>query len=338
MSSLRALMLACLVALAGCASDPPVQISASTWRQVDRDIAAASRAASAQAREHALTAMQRWMELVYRETDEEFIPWFSSYWTQQWLSIKVSWYKLSADGEQDPTVNRLALYLQEQYQGIVLEPVAEQIEPKQIMEGSTRLYVRQLQHHVPGIGQRHGVPEEQFEQRLKDIPAITLAPGASLYQLLHADPPERLPAYKALLERIRSTPGGAGDWSTNPGISSVAQRTSKRLVGELTTSGAASAVSAMVGRAAGMTLSLGVALFTAIARADERPETEAQLRKNLNAAFDAEWRELLRSPERGVLAGVQQLSGQIEGGLLWSAPVRFEPAAPGQPLWGGGSD
>lgn len=337
MSSLRALMIACLAALAGCASDPPVPISASTWRQVDGDIAAASRAASALAREQALTAMSRWMELVYRETDEEFIPWFSSYWTQQWLSMKVSWYKLSAGGEKDPTVNRLALYLQEQYQELVLEPVAEKIEPQQIMEDSTSLYVRHLQHQVPGIGQRHGVPEEQFERRLKDIPAISLAPGASLYQLLNADPPDRLPAYKALLKRIRATPG-AGDWSTNPGISSVAQRTSKRLVDDLTTSGAASVVSAMVERAAGMTLSLGVALFSAIAHADERSETEALLRKNLNAAFDQEWQELLRSPERGVLAGVHQLSEQIEGGLAGSAPVRFEPSSPGQPIWSGGGD
>lgn len=324
MSSLRSLMLALLLALGGCASDPPVQISAGTWRQVDSEIAAASRAASAQAREQALTAMNRWMELVYRETDEEFIPWFSSYWTQQWLSIKVSWYKLSAGGEQDPTVNRLALYLQVQFQEIVLEPVAEELDPEQIMEGSTRLYVLHLQHQVPGIGPRHGVPEEQFEQRLKAIAAITQAPGASLYQLLHADPPDRLPAYQALLKRIHATPGGAGDWSTNPGISSVAQRTSERLVDDLTTSGAASAVSAMVGRAAGLGISLGVAVFSAIAYADERADTEAQLRNNLNAAFDEEWHDLMRSRERGVLAGVHQLSEQIENGL--SMPFSYQPS------------
>lgn len=323
MSSLRSLMLALLLALGGCASDPPVQISAATWRQVDSDIASASRNASTQAREHALTAMRRWMELVNRETDTEFIPWFSSYWTRQWLSVKVSWYSLNADGENTQTVNRLALYLQEQYQEIVLEPVAEELDPGQIMQSSTRLYVLHLQHLVPGIGQRHGVPEEQFEQRLKAIPAITLAPGASLYQLLQADPPERLPAYSALLKRIRATPGGAGDWSTNPGISLVAQRTSARLVDDLTTSSAASAVSAMVGRAAGLGISLGVALFTAIAYADERADTETQLRKNLTAAFDEEWHELLRSPERGVLAGVQQLSGQIENGL--GVPFRYQP-------------
>lgn len=319
----RVLIVALLLALGGCASDPPVQISAGTWRQVDRDIAAASHNASEQAREHALTAMRRWMELVNRETEDEFIPWFSSYWTRQWLSVKVSWYSLNAAGEQNSAVNRLALYLQEQYQEIVLEPVAEEIDPGQIMAGSTRLYVLHLQRQVPGIGPRHGVPEEQFEQRLKAIAAITQAPGASLYQLLQAEPPERLPAYQALLKRIHATPGGAGDWSTHPGISSVAQRTSERLVNDLGTSGAASAVSAMVGRAAGLGISLGVAVFSAIAYADERADTEAQLRKNLNAAFDEECRELLRSPERGVLAGVYQLSGQIENGL--GVPFRYQP-------------
>lgn len=320
---LRILLVAGLVALAGCASDPPVQVSASTWRRVDGDIATASRTAAEQAREHALLSMERWMDLVYRQTDDEFIPWFSSYWTQQWLSMKVSWYKLSADGDKDPTVSRLALYLQEQYQERVLEPVAEEEEPKQIMERSTRLYIQELEQQLSGIPRRHEVPAEQFDQRLKAIPAITLAPGASLYEVVHADPLNRLPAYVALIERIRASPGGLGDWSADPGISSVAQRTSERLVNELATSGAASAVGAMVGRVAGTTLSLGVSLFTAVARANERPETEAQLRENLKAAFDEEWLELMRNTERGVLAGVYHLSGQIEGGL--AVPFRYEP-------------
>lgn len=338
MPNLRVLSIVWLLALAGCASDPPVQVAASTWRQVDRDIAAASRAASEQARAHALKDMQRWMDLVYRQTDDAFIPWFSSYWTQQWLSMKVSWYKLSAGGEKDPTVNRLALYLQEKYQDRVLEPVAEETSPEQIMQRTTGLYVRQLDQRLQGIGPRHGVPREQFDQRLKEIPAIALAPGASLYQVVHADPLDRLPAYRALIKRIRTTPGGLGDWSTDPGISSVAQRTSERLVDDLATRGAASGVSAIVGGGGGAVISIGVAVFTAIARANERPETEALLRKNLNAAFDEEWLELMRSPDRGVLAGVHHLSGQIEDGLLRSAPIKLEPARPEQPRWGASVD
>ena len=73
---------------------------------------------------------------------------------------------------------------------------------------------------------------------------------------------------------------------------------------------------------AGTSLSLGVAIFTAIARENERPQTEAQLRQNLKVAFDAEWQELMRNTDRGVLAGVHQLSWQIESGL--AVPFRYE--------------
>lgn len=323
MASLRVVLVAVLVALAGCASDPPVQISERTWRQVDSDIATVSRAASAQARANSLAAMQRWRELVYRRTDTAFIPWFSSYWTQQWLGLKVSWYKLGSGGEKDQTVSRLALYLQEQYQEQVLEPVAEDIDPERILLHATEHYVRQLGQHLPTIALRHGVPAEQFDRHLKTIPAIGLAPGASLYQVVHAESLERLPAYGALIERIRRTPGGAGDWSTNPGISAVAQRTSERLVNDMATSGAASAVSSMVGRVAGAAISLGVAAFSAMARVSDRPDAEAQLRHNLGAAFDEEWLELVHDPGRGVMAGVHHLSGHIErdaAGAALTAP------------------
>jgi hypothetical protein len=261
--------------------------------------------------------MGRWLVLVRQQTEEEFIPWFSGYWTQQWLGFRVSWYKIG----DDDTVQRLAAYLQEEYQEQVLEPVAEQISPERIQRGATRIYVRQLDMRLQSIPARHGVPQKQFDRRLQALPAIVGTPGASLHQLLQADPLEQQPAYAALLERVRASPGG--DWSSDPGISLVAQRTSERLVGEMKTSGAASLVSAMVGRAAGTALSLGVTLFTAIVRAGDRPQSEAQLRLSLQATLEQEAQALLRSPERGVLAGVWQLSGQIERSL--GQPFRDRP-------------
>jgi len=323
MSSPRVVLLVLLLAVAGCASDPPIQVSASTWQQVDRDISVLSRSAAQQAREHALLSMEQWMDLVYQQTDEAFIPWFSGYWTQQWMGIKVSWYRLSNGGAKEPSVRRLALYLQEQYRERVLESVAETDDPQQIMARSTWLYIQHLDEHLPRIAQQHDLPREQFQQRLRAIPAITQAPGASLYELLHAEPLIELPAYSAFIERIRNAPRGLGDWSADPGISAVAQQTSERLVDDLAVSGAAGAVSALIGGPAGTTVSLGVALFTAVSRESTRPASEAQLRKNLNAAFDDEWLELMRSTEHGVLAGVHQLSGQIERGL--KVPFRYQP-------------
>jgi hypothetical protein len=203
--NLPSLIIVLLLALAGCATPdrgpeltPSIVIPQSVWQQVDRDIVAASLAATEQAQHHALGAMEHWMDLVYQRTDADFIPWFSSYWTRQWLTMTVAWYKLNAKGEKDSSANRLTLYLQEQYQERVLQPVAKELDPELIMAQTTGFYVQQFAERLQKIPQRYGLPPDQFDQRLKDIPAIALAPpaahSASLYQLAHVDPFDRLPA------------------------------------------------------------------------------------------------------------------------------------------------
>ncbi len=340
MSLLRALIVALLVALVGCASrerppapPPPVVVAESTWRQIDSDIVVASQEATGEASGYARELMQRWRGLVYQRSEAEFIPWFSSYWTRQWLTMKVTWYQLNAGGEKEAVVDRLALYLQEQYQERVLDPVARQVSPDWIMAQTTQLYVRHLREQLQGIAPRYAVPVDQFATHLQGIPAIALAPpaslDASLYQLVSAEPIDSQPAYVALVERLQQARGGPGDWSADAGISSLARQTSKSLVAERSR-GVAGTVSSMVGRVAGTVISLGIAGFSALVRENERPKMEAQLRNNLNAAFDEEWLDLLHNPASGVLAGVNHIAGQIEGGLADSVlqPVDVEPVLP----------
>ncbi|MBO3273756.1 hypothetical protein [Pseudomonas schmalbachii] len=331
MSSLRCLIVAVLVALAGCVTTeravgpgPAAEVSQGTWRQVDSDIAAASQSAAAQAEDYAREAMERWMDLVYQRTESDYIPWFTGYWTRKWLTIKVGWYRLNSGEEKDAVVNRLAVYLQEEYHDRVLKPVSRQLDPDAVMARATQHYVEVLAGQLREIPQRRGVPMAQFNRRLSEIPAIDLAPPAahsvSLFQLVHADPVERLPAFQALLGRVRKAAGGAVAGSSDTGIAPVARETSEKLESELATSGIASAIGAMAGRVAGSMISLGVASFGAMANENERPKMAVQLRKNLNQAFDEEWLDLMRNRDSGVLAGVLYLSGEIEGNLVgWAA-------------------
>jgi len=348
MSTLRLLILALLVAAAGCTTrepppppPPPVVVPEETWRQVDRDILAASRDAARQAEHFARELMERWMDLVYRRTETDFIPWFSSYWTRQWLTLKVARYRMDDEAEKEQAVERLALYLQEEYQARVLAPVAQEIDPDRITRQATNLYVWVLGEQLRKIPQRYGVPQDQFERRLRETPAIALAlPGgqsASLYQIVHTEPPGQLPAYAALIERVRQASAGASAGPSGGNISPLARRTSERLMTELATSSAASALSAMVGRAAGMLISLGAAGVNSLMHESERPELEAQLRKTVNDAFDEKWLELMRSPDSGVLAGVRHIEGRIEESRAGSAtlPAQSEPALPDVALPGG---
>lgn len=311
-----------LLALAGCshrAPEPVVPVSESTWQQVDADIGAASLAATSQARAYAEEAMQRWMDLVYQRTDSQFIPWFSSYWTQQWLSMKVAWYKLGSKGDLDPTVDRLAGYLQEQYRKQVLVPVAREIDPDAVMQQATLHYVKLLAVAVQEIPQRRGVPKKALDEHLMGIPAIVLGPpasrNASLYEVLNAKDVSTLPAFAALMQEIRTAAGRAGAGTRVNGVSPVAQRTSAKLVNELKNRSIAGVVAGAAGKVAGSVISVAFTLFSMASNDNERPEVETQLRKEINAAFDEQWLALMRDPQGGVMAGVDHLGGQVQGNL-----------------------
>jgi len=328
--NLRCLIVALMVVLAGCATTdrspyqpPSTAVSESTWQQVDHDISAASLAAMVPAENYARGFMERWRDLVAKRNEAEFIPWFTGYWTQQWLSIKVAWYKLGSGEEKDQAANRLAAYLQEQYHERVLQPVAREIDPDAVRAQATKLYLQLLGEQLRGIPRRHGVPPDQFDRRIRNIPAIELAPppahDASLYQIVRADPLASLPAYKALMTQIRKDAGGTGDGPSTATISLVARQASEKLLSRLAISGGASAASAAVGGVAGLVISLGAAGFGVIAHESERPEMEAQLRESLSTALDDMWRNLMEDPATGVMAGVYYIAEQIEGSLAQTA-------------------
>ena len=336
--SLRFLVVLLMVALAGCATPerapsqvPPVHVSEETWWRVDRDISAASLAARGPARNYAGGYMESWRDRVHQRTEADFIPWFTAYWTQQWLAVKVAWYKLSVGEGTDPAVRQMATYLQEQYNRRVLDPVVKEVDPAVVRVRATTLYIRLLAEQIQGIPRRYGIPPDQFDRRLRNIPAIVLLPpatqSASLYQIVHADPIAGLPAFVALIDQVRKNAGGPGTGPSEARISPAAKRVSEKLMAKLAISGGASAAAAAVGGVAGMVISLGAAGFGVIAHENERSELEAQLREDLNAAEDDMWFSLMEDPGTGVMAGVNHIAEQIEGRVakVLTLPVSVEP-------------
>jgi hypothetical protein len=322
--NMRALIIAVTLLLAGCASSSkpapaPVLISPQTWHQVDQEILAASKTATTPARHYATQTMDKWMDSVYQRTESDFIPWFTGYWTQQWLTVKVSWYKVSRSKDEPTAAQRLDGYLQEQYHERVLDPVSREIDPNAVTAQATAYYIQLLGQQLPPIARRYNIPAEQFAAHLNAIPAISLAPpptgAASLYQLIHAEPLATMPAYVVLIDQIRTAATGPDAGRPDAGISSVAIHSSEKLEASLAPRGAASAVAAVVGRVAGLMISVGMAGFGAITHQNERASMEEQMRHSLYSALNEKKRSLIDNPEFGVMAGVYYVAGQIEGSL-----------------------
>lgn len=211
----RAVLLATvLVILTGCATGPRIpesiapepKVPTATWALVEQDILLASAAAKAETAAYAHRAVDQWMGRVRRYTEENYIHWYTSYWTQQWLAFKVALYQ-SDEAESDAVaVRKLARYLQDKYLSKVLEPASQEIDPSGILHQATVMYVRTLADKIKAIGQRYGLPEKAFRNRLNQISVISgegaLAPGTSLGHLIYNHDLGGLSAYAALMEQI----------------------------------------------------------------------------------------------------------------------------------------
>jgi len=331
------ILLCLLLAIAGCAGKPPAPppafavLDPVTWQRIDQELIDASVGAAGSANDYARRSMRVWKEQVQQRTESDFIPWFTGYWTQQWLTLKVAWYKLDSGEGRESAEKRLALYLQEQYHERVIEPVAEQINPEGIRDRASELYLQLFGQQLPAIIQRYNAPPEQVSQRLNHIPAIHLGPpqarNASLYQLLRAKPLDQQPAWLALREHLHQQ-AAKGPGQTDAGLSSVATRASEKLGATLAPRGIASAVASAVGKVAGAMISVAAAGYGMITHDREHPEMVEQLRVILNVALNQEWRELMENRQSGAMAGVYYLSGQVEDSLLASAPRPQQPEQP----------
>lgn len=256
-----------------------------------------------------------------QRTEEDFIPWYAGYWTQQWLALKVVWYQSQHSVGAVTAAEQLAAYLQQQYYSRVLEPVGREIDPDKIVDHVTSIYLHDLRDELHGIPDRYHVPLDEFHKRLNEIPAIALPTvpqqTASLYQLIQADDVTGMPAYRALVAQIQTAGGGISSRPSRGQLDALARSVANKRVGQLAARGTATAVAAAVGPV-GIVLGMGVTAWGAIEHSKERPALETQLRESLNSALEEMWHKLLENFESGVMGTVHHISGQIDIRLLTS--------------------
>ena len=287
-----------------------------------------SRDAERAALGYASVALERWFERVRASTEAEFIPWATGYWTHQWLALKLAWYRSDDSIDEPARMARLANYLYEEYRSKVLEPVAHEIDPTQIMDQASEVYASTLATNIEELRQRYQVPRRTFDAWLSGFPAISAPPGASLRDLIEAQTVTELAAYQALTAPIRNADSNTGLAGGPPALRAVAERTAERLATTLTVRGGAAAAS-VLGGVPGALLGIGVSAWDAAAYEQERPALAAALSSELDAALrTAQW-HLLSDRRQGVLAPIAHITEQLAASL--PAPLPPFPDEAGEP-------
>lgn len=319
------LLIIFVAALGGCSHSPSqvevppaplFHVKPGVWRAIDEQILTASVHARNESEAYARVAMDEWQWRVSQRIDEVFIPWYSSYWTQQWIASRVAWYKLQySEGEATPE-ERLVNYLQEQFYAQVLEPVSSFVDPHTVMEDAAAGYLRELKGRIDQLPFEYRIPVAAFNQHLESIPAIAVLAvprqDASLYEVLQAPDLSALLAYEALLVQIVAVNGATGTTPSPDRLQIVARRAVTKLVGTLVLRGGSTAASTIAGGFWGVLISAGAAAWGAVEHDHNKQGIEAQLRENLSAALDVMWLDLMEDQHGGVTAVVHHMSTQIE--------------------------
>jgi hypothetical protein len=300
---------------------PLYHVQPETLRAIDERILTASVHARHESEAYARIVMAEWQWRVRQRTYGVFIPWYSSYGTQQWISTKVAWYKLmDSEGEATPE-ERLVSYLQEQFYEQVLTPVSSFVDPQTVMEDTAVYYLRELKGQLDRLPLEYHIPVAAFNQHLESIPAIVVKrvprQEESLYQVLQAADLSSLPAYDALLEEIAAVNDATNPTPSPDRLQIVAKRAVTKLLDSMALRGGATTASTIVGGFWGLVISAGSAAYGFMEHENDKPAMEAQLRENLDAALDLIWQDLVEDQRGGIAALMYRMSTQIEDAVSY---------------------
>lgn len=308
---------------------PAYRFQPGTLRAIDEEIYNASVYARHETGAYARVAMEEWLWRVRQRIETVFIPWYTGYWTQQWIAIKVSWYELQEDEGEPAAEERLVSYLQEQFYMQVLEPVSSFVDPHTVMQDATVSYLRELKGMIDPLPARYQVPVAAFNRHLESIPAIAgngvPQRDASLYAVLQSVDLPDAAAYKSLLAQIAAVDDGATPVLSADRLKIVARRAVDKLIGTLTVRGGATAASTIVGGFWGLLITTGSAAWGVMEYDNEKPVMEAELRENLNAALELIWQDLMEDEHDGVTSMVYHMSSQIEAAVFQPVQTPMSP-------------
>ena len=326
--SLAPILATILIVLAACTSRAPVPvpaepippIPANTWREIKEAVWTASTLAQREAETSARDAMRAWMSRVREETEQEFVPWYISYWTQQWIGFKAGWYEMNKEDGDPPVEEYLTTYLLERYHELVLEPAGKEGHPQMITEQTAALFVRLLSEQLQCLPKTYRVSRRALDRDLRQIPLISpqesQTDSISLSQLLVHRDLAGAPGYDALVTRTGSVGERENPALDNTRLRAVIDDTVARLLAELPVRAGGNAVGLTLGEALGLFVGAGITVWSAISHEESKPEMELQLREALREGLDQMWQVLMEDPELGVVYPVRHMKGQIDTGLF----------------------
>ena len=148
------------------------QVQVIDWRSVDQSVRKAFEIAHDKACTYAEVAVARWMKELKQRSEEDFLPWYFSYWNQQALMLKnAGWMLMDTPvlGKQPLSGDQMGAYLQGAFMARVLQPGTAQLRAEGITRKAVEVYLQVLNQELDAVQVEYSVTDQNWERHLDGL-------------------------------------------------------------------------------------------------------------------------------------------------------------------------
>ena len=157
-------------------SKPIVQPSV-PWSEVDQALATALEQSRRAAEREASQRLDEWIAGLMQRVDDDFLPWYFSYWNQQRLGLEglyqeaVHW----VNGNAPTAAEKITEEVQRAFAEQVLRPEIAQLELESLVRQVVNGYVENLRQNLDAIPKRYSIPQAEWQRYLSDLGSLSAA-------------------------------------------------------------------------------------------------------------------------------------------------------------------
>jgi hypothetical protein len=152
------------------------QVRVVDWSAVDKSVRDVFMRAGTKAEESAKVAVREWTKELRHRAEEDFIPWYFSYWNQQAMALKAIGFHLMKTpaaegmfGKQPKAEEQIGAMVEKAFVSRVLQPATAQLKIDEITREAVTVYLDTLNHELKAVQADYNISEQDWDRFLDGI-------------------------------------------------------------------------------------------------------------------------------------------------------------------------
>jgi hypothetical protein len=286
------------------------------YSELDKAVEEALDQARAEARDFASSQLDKWDKELRERVDNDFLPWYFSYWNTQIRGAKAIYYGAIhwADSDWPSAAEKNTEEFQLQFTNRVLQPHTSQKQLERIQAATLERYLQSLRSLVADIPKRYNVSAADWENYISEISqqSSVIEGGRNVPITLKALYASTAAGTVLLAGKII----GAFEGKALAGIGSkLGGKIAAKATAKLAAKTGGKVAAKVGGKFLGPIVGVGIIIWDVWDHASTVEENKPILRQSIYSYLDEMKLSLLDDSETGVMSPIDQMEQQFRKSL-----------------------